>query len=149
MTKKYNNWKHGKCYEPIYLAWARMKQRCNNPNKDNYRWYGGAGIGYDPKWEAFENFYNDMKETYDQNLTLDRIDSSRDYSKENCRWTNWSTQANNKSSNHILEHNGKKGTIAQWAKWTGLGHSTISMRLQRGWSDARALTVLKWSRVKS
>lgn len=34
-----------------------------------------------------------------ENLTLDRIDVNGNYSKENCRWADWATQATNKQKN--------------------------------------------------
>ena len=30
--------------EKWYICWKALRQRCNNPNVDNYKWYGGKGI---------------------------------------------------------------------------------------------------------
>lgn len=81
-----------------YHIWQAMKTRCTNPHAINYSKYGGAGITYDPNWETFENFWMDMKGGYSDNLTIERVDNSKGYSKENCIWANYSTQNFNRKS---------------------------------------------------
>jgi hypothetical protein len=70
---------------PIYRAWQNMKTRCNNTKLPNAKDYSGRGITYDPHWESFINFYNDMGDK-PEGKSLDRIDNDKGYSKENCRW---------------------------------------------------------------
>lgn len=81
----------------IYKCWENMKKRCNNPNNVAYSRYGGVGISYDPKWETFAGFAEDMGPMPAQ-LTLERKDSSKDYSKENCVWACYCAQNRNRSS---------------------------------------------------
>ena len=85
---------HEKVGTKIYHCWDNMKARCSNPNNPAYENYGGRGITYDPRWESFENFYGDMGDV-PVGMTLDRIDVNGGYCKENCRWTDKSTQAYN------------------------------------------------------
>jgi hypothetical protein len=85
---------HGKRNTPTYRAWADMKARCNNPNKSNYKNYGGRGITYDPSWERFEVFLADMgmkPEKVDE-LSLERKDNDKNYCKDNCVWATRSIQ---------------------------------------------------------
>ena len=71
----------------ILRVHAGMKQRCLNPNADNYRWYGGRGIGITPEWLDSATFMKWAQATgYVEGLQLDRIDESRDYEPDNCRW---------------------------------------------------------------
>ena len=63
-----------------------MKQRCDNPNRDDYRYYGALGITYDPKWKRFDGFYEDMREGWSSELVLDRKNGKENYTKSNCRW---------------------------------------------------------------
>ena len=80
------NTKHGLSKSPLYPCWAGMKDRCNKPNHIHYRYYGGKGITICEEWNDFENFYNDLKDTFFEGATLDRIDPNKGYYKENCRW---------------------------------------------------------------
>jgi len=78
-----------------YRIWAGMKERCNNPNKSIYTYYGGKGITYEARWENYANFLADMGEpAFD--LTLERLDSTGNYTKENCIWATRATQARNR-----------------------------------------------------
>lgn len=88
--------KHGLSYSRIHRIWKAMKERCTNPNNSHFKHYGSRGISYDPKWEDFRNFYEDMKEGYSDKLTIDRIDVDGNYCKSNCRWATNSQQQLNK-----------------------------------------------------
>lgn len=72
-----------------------MKHRCDNPQDRCYQYYGGRGIGYDPRWARFENFLADMGER-PEGLTLDRVDNDLGYSVDNCRWADAQTQSANR-----------------------------------------------------
>lgn len=80
----------------FYSIWCGMKRRCNKLNHNSSINYGRVGISYDASWEIFDNFYNDMFENYSDDLTLDRIDPEKDYSRENCRWVTQQDQSKNK-----------------------------------------------------
>lgn len=80
--------KHGLTGTRIYKTWSNMKQRCHNPNASKYNSYGGKGITVCEEWRNnFKAFYNwSMENGYNDNLTIDIIDSSKGYSPDNCRW---------------------------------------------------------------
>lgn len=86
---------HGMHKTRQYQTWADMKTRCDNVKHKWYPEYGGRGITYQESWVSFEAFWEDMKENYQDHLTLDRIDNDSGYSKENCRWAQAKQQSHN------------------------------------------------------
>ena len=135
----YTGHKHGMEGTKTYNAWASMKKRCKNPSHKFYPQYGGRGISFDPAWESFESFLADMG-TAPHGLTLDRVDNSLGYSKDNCRWTTQKTQCNNRRSNVFVEYAGKRQTVAQWSEEIGLERKTLEYRIRVGWTPEKALT---------
>jgi predicted XRE-type DNA-binding protein len=102
-SNKYIATKHGYENSITYKSWDSMKQRCLNPNHERYKDYGSKGIIICERWKnSFENFLEDMGER-PEGTTIDRIDNSDGYYKENCRWATFKQQARNKSNNKLDE----------------------------------------------
>lgn len=120
-------------------SWRNMVSRCNNPKATGYSYYGGNGITFDPRWADFDLFYLDMGKR-PPNTSLDRIDYSKGYYKENCRWATSIEQANNTSRNIYLDFNGTHQTLTMWARDLNIKPNTLQYRLYRGWSLERALS---------
>lgn len=133
--------KHGMGYTRVNKCWQDMKSRCNNSAKKEYYSYGGRGIAYDPKWESFEGFYEDMGEPPTEKHTLDRINVDGNYCKENCKWATRLEQGNNKRNNTYITHNGKTQSIADWARELNIPRMRISSRIYHGWTPQEALKV--------
>jgi hypothetical protein len=76
--------------------------------------YSGRGIGFDPAWADFEQFYTDMGEP-PIGKSLDRKDNNLGYSKENCQWSTPAEQALNKG-NYCNNTSGVKGVSRKDAK---------------------------------
>lgn len=129
---------HQKTKTPIYRLWSMMLDRCRNVNNGHYKYYGGRGITVCERWHKFENFYADMGDR-PNGKTLDRINNNGNYCPENCRWASLKTQARNKSTSKLLAYKGKTQSLAAWAEELGINRNTISTRLRRGWSVAKAL----------
>lgn len=86
-TTTNRNTKHGLRWTRLYNIWLGMKQRCNNPKHPRYADYGGRGIKVCTRWNNnFENFYNDMRQNYLDELSIDRINNDGNYEPSNCRW---------------------------------------------------------------
>lgn len=131
--------KHDHCFTPVYQSWTAMKFRCSNAGHEAFPNYGGRGIFVCEKWKIFEGFFADMGER-PAGTTLDRIDNSLGYFKENCRWATWTEQGRNRRTNRILTAFGVTKCLSEWAEFTGIGDTTIRERLRRGWSIERALS---------
>lgn len=118
-----------------------MKQRCHNPRDAAYKWYGGRGITVCDRWlNSFEAFLVDMGEKPDL-LTLDRVDGSKGYYKENCRWATLVEQAENRRSSRMFERGGKIQCLKRWADDVGMSYPKLYKRVVlRNWPFERAIT---------
>lgn len=132
------NTKHGMAGTPEYDAWRHMFQRCYNEHTEAYQNYGGRGIKVCKEWNSLSNFLKDMGPR-PHGMSIDRIDVDGNYCPENCRWADKSTQANNKTNNVFIEFNGLSLSLAQWGKLLDVNSSTISRRLNKGWSVEKVL----------
>lgn len=82
---------------PTYVSWQGMIERCCTVTASNYPRYGGVGVTVCDRWrESFEAFLADMGERQ-AGTTLDRIDGTRGYGPDNCRWADQATQSANRS----------------------------------------------------
>lgn len=73
-------------------------------------------------------------------LSLDRIDNSRGYGPNNCRWATKHEQMQNTRATRLLSFNGRTQGINAWAREIGINKQSLSDRLKRGWSLEKALT---------
>lgn len=121
--------KHGLGHTRQWYIWANMKKRCNNKKAFAYDRYGGRDIGYDPKWETFIGFWEDMAEGYQPNLTLERINNEEGYTKKNCSWIPQSEQGRNQSSNKRVLIGGKERKLFDLADETGIKYHTLYNRI--------------------
>lgn len=133
----YGKMNHGKSYTRLYSVWANMKQRCNNPNDENYHNYGGRGITVCDEWNNFEDFYKwSIANGYDENAergecTIDRIDVNGNYEPSNCRWTNKDIQNYNKRDTRKILINGEEMNLDEIHKEYGISITCLRSRYQR------------------
>ena len=96
--------KHGMYKARFYHIWENMKQRCLNANSVNYKNYGGRGINICSDWLVFENFKQDMYDSYlkhieeygEDQTSIDRINNNGNYELNNCQWATRSEQQSNR-----------------------------------------------------
>lgn len=145
---QYNFRKHPKEDERLYNVWCNMKARCTNPNVKEYRFYGGRGITVCSEWQNdFSTFSSWAKATgYDALApkgicTLDRIDTNKNYTPDNCRWISQEEQARNTRACRFITYNGETMTLNQWSARLGMAPGAVSKRLRRGWTETEAVTI--------
>lgn len=133
---------HGKAGTRIYNIWARMKQRCHNSNYWQYKNYGGRGIVVCDRWRSsFEAFTLDVGERPSPLHTIDRIDNDGNYEPGNVRWATRKEQNRNRRSNLVIEWNGEKRPLVEWAEILGFSYGALVLRLGHyKWSVERAFT---------
>lgn len=150
---KNSNYRHGSCVggiQPIYAIWQAMKTRCLCKTNIRYKDYGQRGIKICDDWLDFNKFREwSLKNGYCKGKTLDRINNDKGYCPENCRFANYTEQANNKRNNHFIEYNGEKNTIAQWSKKLGLSIGTLESRINKlHWPIELALSKEKNTKLR-
>lgn len=87
--------RHGLHGTRAYKSWGHMMARCYNENNKKYKDYGARGITVCPEWHDVELFVRDMGER-PAGTSLERVNNSLGYSKENCIWANAVVQARNR-----------------------------------------------------
>lgn len=132
--------KHGRCGkgDPTYSTWRSIIGRCTKKYDWSWDQYGAVGIEVCDRWLNFLSFLEDMGERPD-GMTIDRIDNSKGYSKENCRWATNIQQANNKTVNRIVNYKGHTGSLKETVGMFGGNYYLVRDRIRRGWSIEDAM----------
>lgn len=114
-------------YVNIYWAWKSMKQRTLNPKCKAYPNYGGRGVGICEQWLEFEPFLEwSLNNGWKKGLDLDRTNNDGDYMPDNCRWVDRRTNTNNRRKTVVLEVNGEKKPLTEWADTIGCDRAMIT-----------------------
>lgn len=118
---------HGVVGSPEYKIWKAMRNRCLNKKNVSYHKYGGKGIKIDKRWNSFANFYKDMGDR-SEDASLKRIDTMKNYSKDNCQWASKS-EAGNRSNDVYIIVDGEKMRLNDVAKEWGILPNTLYKRI--------------------
>ena len=113
----------------LYRVYHAMIERCYDKKNKEYMCYGGRGITVCGEWKrSYENFYEwAVMNGYKEGLTIDRKDVNKEYSPENCRWADLTTQALNKR----ISNKNTSGHIGVSIKNTGKYVSYITVGKRR------------------
>lgn len=148
-SHKSSNTKHKIRDKRLYRRWSSTRQKCENPNHTAYPRYGKLGIKVCERWQNYENFENDLLESFLEHIeeygikdtTLDRFpDKMGDYEPNNVRWATMREQANNKRNNRMITED---LTVAQFAEKYNMKYSVVLARLNAGWSAEEILNTRK------
>ena len=127
---------HGMTGSRLHICWKNMLARCRDKTNNVY---GGKGISVCNEWLKFANFHEwAMRSGYADNLTIDRIDNDLGYSPTNCKWSNRTEQARNRT---IVRLAGDGRSWAEIAEAHGVPVTIMNNRIAAGgWSPERAAT---------
>lgn len=121
--------------------WHGMLRRCNDPNHNCYHHYGGRGISVCDEWNDYVSFARwSLKNGYDDNLSIDRINNDGNYEPSNCRWVTPREQLYNKRTNRFATINGITKTITEWSEEYGQDPNTVFTRIGKGMALEEALS---------
>lgn len=114
----------------IYNIYNSMLSRCYNPNNISYKYYGLKGITVCDEWKNnFQTFLEWSENNgYNDTLSIDRIDNSKGYCPENCRWIPLNEQWDNKTTSVKYTFNGETHNMKEWCKILDFSYTLAKSR---------------------
>lgn len=127
---------------PEYSNWKNMRARCSAPCLAEVRDYQTKGIIVCKEWGDFQTFYEDMGPKPSPKHSIDRIDNSKGYNPNNCRWADDTVQARNQGKVKTFTVKGITGCIPEIAEHFNLNSNSIHKHMQKGKSITEAVESL-------
>lgn len=118
----------GGVHKPTYASWQMMKNRCQNPNAEDYAYYGGRGITVTAAWSEYDGFLAAMGQRPD-GMTLERRDGDKGYDVANCKWATRLEQSRNRAYTLDITYNGRTKKTWEWAEELNVKFMTFHWRL--------------------
>lgn len=93
-----------------------------------------------------ESYNEHVKEFWEKQTTLDRIDNNLWYNKSNCKWSTFAEQSRNKRNSRKIRFEWKLKNIKDWSTEKWLNDFCVIRRLERWWSieDALNKPSMRW-----
>lgn len=127
----------------LYRIYTSMINRCNNKSSNDYSNYGEKEIFVSKDFDSFDGFYEwSISNGYKDNLSIDRIDVSKEYSIDNCRWATSKEQSLNKTNTLYVYLNSEKHTLYELCEKYRIDYSKAWQRYNRGWSIEEILEIV-------
>lgn len=124
----------GNCGTELYKRYMRILARIRQ--HEHY-----ANVEMCDEWlydfTAFKEWA--LNNGYKPELTIDRIDNSKGYSPDNCRWVDHKAQANNRTNNRLYTYKGETMTAAQLCDKYNVSRQLVYGRLRWGWTIEDAI----------
>ena len=132
--------RHGMNKTPEYRAWVGMKQRCTNPKRRDYRWYGALGVKVCDEWmRSFLAFYLHIGPRPSPAHSVDRIKVEKGYEPGNVRWATQQVQKENTRVVRMVQISGKTQSVSAWEREMGLSKGQVKARETSGWTTEAAI----------
>lgn len=133
-----NAFKHGMQHTGVYSSWQTMKRRCLDPKHKFYKNYGAVGITVCDRWLDFRNFYKDMGDR-PAGYTIERLDNSKSYQPDNCKWGTRDEQGKNRSCVRYLTYKNETKTLIEFVKQYNVSYKLLDSRIYHGWNIIDAI----------
>lgn len=95
----------------FYTTYCNIKNRCSTTNTtkdyENYwwRWIRCERNNFeDFKYDMYDSYLKHVKEFWEKETEIDRINVNLNYYKENCRWVTEKEQSRNRRNNILVEY---------------------------------------------
>lgn len=136
---------------PEYRTWSNMIDRCERVANRQYADYGGRGITVCERWRAdFAHFFEDMGLRPSLFHTIERVDNSRGYEPENCRWATRSEQNRNKRNTIWVTVGGQRIPLSDAARMLDVKYIVAYSRyVAAGKPTGEAGDVLRGAKIKA
>lgn len=137
---------HSATVTPEKSAWYAINHRCTNPSNASFATHGAIGIEVCPQWRlphGFAQFLADVGPRPAKSYRLKRIDLSKNFTPENCRWVAnsgmWGTPTYSSWANmndrclreknlHYKNYGGRGIKICdRWKGWGGFANFLADM----------------------
>lgn len=116
----------------LYTVWQGMVGRCHHVKNKDYSRYGAKGIHVCDRWlghDGYGNFCADMGPR-PKGYSIDRIDGTKGYSPENCRWASPKQQVLNQKNTIWVEYRGEKMCLYDLSKKINVSNATLWWRFK-------------------
>lgn len=132
-TTSNRNSTHGMTNTTEFGIWQSMKQRCYDENCEAYKDYGGRGVVVCDRWRnSFEDFFLDVGLRPSSKHSLDRHpNNDGNYEPTNFRWATKRQQAQNRRDNVVVEYNGEKMALAEFASRFDIKGTSIYSHIKK------------------
>ena len=127
---------HGESGSKLYGLWNNMRFRVSEKYFQR-NLYFDKGIIVCEAWQDYKKFAEWAKSNgYKEGLQLDRIDNSKGYSPENCRWVKSQENCNNRDVTFKVKYKGNVYAFTNLIDLKNLrAHErTVRQRIENGWS---------------
>ena len=134
--------KNGESNTVLHKRWKAMFERTAITGINKERYFD-RGISVCKEWEDYFTFKEwALKNGFQESLTIDRIDNSKGYSPDNCRYVTPEENCNNRDETFFVFYKGEKVAFMQLMrnlKIQEINYTAIRQRIKRGWDDTLAI----------
>ena len=124
---------HGMSKTRLYREWASMRKRCKSETDKSASSYFHKGIRVCDEWEHDFASFRDwaVAHGYEDSMTIDRIDNSKGYSPDNCRWVLPEEQSRNRTNTVFVMYDGEAWCLRTLCEHIGFPYKLAHQRYRR------------------